>query len=74
MALAIIATNHWMYKSIVMFANRRYSLTRLGFGLNVALQIMKLIISAMLSQEKKVKERCTAMWLVQYLLEAWTLL
>ena len=43
-----------------MFAGRRYCLTRLGFGLNMAPQIMKTIIGAVLSQEEKVKEGVSA--------------
>lgn len=39
-----------------MLTGRRYCLTRLGFGLNMAPQIMKAIISAVLSQEETVKE------------------
>ena len=39
-----------------MFAGKRYCLTRLGFGLNVTLQLMKAIINAVVSQEEKVKE------------------
>ena len=43
-----------------MFAGRRYCLTRLSFGLNVAQQMMKTIIGAVLSQEEKVKEGVSA--------------
>ena len=43
-----------------MFAGRRYSLTRLVFGLNMPPQIMKTIIGVVLSQEEKVKEGVSA--------------
>ena len=39
-----------------MFAGKRYCLTSLGFGLNVAPEIIKAVINAVLSQEAKVKE------------------
>ena len=45
----------WPFQT-VMFAGKRYCLTRLGFGLNVAPHIMKAIINAVMSQEEKVKE------------------
>ena len=44
----------WPFQTL-MFAGKRYCLTRLGFGLNVAPQIMKAMINAVLSQEEKVK-------------------
>ena len=37
---------------MVVFCGKRYCLTRLGFGLNVVPQIMKTIVSAVLSQEE----------------------
>ena len=50
-----VSESLWPFQ-IVMFAGKRFCLTRLGFGLNVAPQIMKEIINAVLSQEEKVKE------------------
>ena len=41
----------WLFQTVV-FCAKRYCLTKLGFGLNVALQIMKTIVSAMFSQGK----------------------
>ena len=45
----------WPFQT-VMFAGKRYCLTSLGFGLNVAPEIIKAVINAVLSQEAKVKE------------------
>ena len=42
------------------FLGKRYCLTRLDFGLNVAPQIMKTIISAVLSQEEVVEKATSA--------------
>ena len=39
-----------------MFASKRYCHTGLGFGLDVAPEIMKAIINALLSHEEKVKD------------------
>ena len=50
-----VSESLWPFQT-VMFAGKRYCLTSLGFGLNMALQIMKAIIGAVLSQEEKVKE------------------
>ena len=44
----------------VMFCGKRYCLTRLGFGLNVTPQIMKTIVSAVLSQEETVEKSTLA--------------
>ena len=49
----------WPFQTVI-FISKRYCLTRLGFDLNVAPQIMKAIINAVLSQEEKVKERTSA--------------
>lgn len=43
-----------------MFNGRRYCLTRLGLRLNVPPQIIKTVISTILSQEKAVKEATLA--------------
>ena len=43
-----------------MSAGKRYCLTRLRFGLNVAPQIMRAIINTVVSQEEKVKEETSA--------------
>ena len=40
----------------VMFKSKRYCLTRLGFGLNVAPMIMKSVVSAIVEQDDKVKK------------------
>ena len=45
----------WPFQT-VMFAGKRYCLTSLGFGLDVAPQIMKASINAVLPQEEKVKD------------------
>ena len=57
-----VSESLWPFQT-VMFASKRYCLTRVGFELNVALQIMKAIINAVLSQEEKVKggHPCTLM-------------
>ena len=49
----------WPFQT-VMFHGRRYCLTRLGFGLNVAPQIMKSIMDAVLSQEDVIKRATSA--------------
>ena len=51
----------WPFQTVVLHG-KRYSLTRLGFSLNVVLQIMKTIVSAVLSQEKMVI-KATSMYL-----------
>ena len=48
----------WVHKSLwayqmVLIKGERYCLTRLGFGLNVALMIMKVIVSTVLVQEEQ---------------------
>ena len=50
-----VSESLWPFQT-VMFAGKRYCLTCLGFGLNVAPEIIKAIINAELSQEAKVKE------------------
>ena len=54
-----VSESLWSFQT-VMFSSKRYCLTRLGFGLNVAPQIMKAIINAVLSQEEKVKKGISA--------------
>ena len=49
----------WLFQTVLL-AGKRYCLTRLGFGLKVALQTMKAIFNAVLSQEEKVKEGTSA--------------
>ena len=49
----------WPFQT-VWFRGQRYCLTRLGFGLNVAPQIMKTIVNAVLSQEKAIKDATSA--------------
>ena len=50
-----VSESLWPFQT-VMFASKRYCLARLSSGLNVAPQVMKTIINAVLSQEEKVKE------------------
>lgn len=38
----------------VVFHGRKYSVTRLGFGLNIALQVIKSIIETMMSQDEAI--------------------
>ena len=45
----------WPFQTAV-FRGQKCWLTRLGFGLNVESQILKNIVSAVLSQEKTVKK------------------
>ncbi|KAK4322347.1 hypothetical protein Pmani_006904 [Petrolisthes manimaculis] len=45
----------WPYQTVV-FKGRRYCLTRLGFGLNVAPLIMKAVLKCVLSQDPAVEE------------------
>ena len=45
----------WPFQRVV-FCGKRYCLTRLSFGLNVVLQIMKTTVSAALSQEETVEK------------------
>ena len=45
---------------MVIFKGRRYCLTRLGFGLNVALLIMKVIIKTVLKQDELMKRATSA--------------
>ena len=54
-----VSESLWPFQT-VMFSGKRYCLTRLGFGLNVTPQIMKVIINAVLSPEEKVKEGTSA--------------
>ena len=45
---------------MVVFHCKKYCLTRLGFGLNVVPQIMKTIVSAVLTQEETVEKAMSA--------------
>ena len=54
-----VSESLWPFQT-VMFTDKRHCLTGLGFGLNVAPQIMKAIINAVLSQEEKVKDGISA--------------
>uniref|UniRef100_A0A5S6Q4C2 Uncharacterized protein n=1 Tax=Trichuris muris TaxID=70415 RepID=A0A5S6Q4C2_TRIMR len=49
----------WPYQT-VMYKGRRYCLTRLGFGLNVAPLIMKAVLNCVLSQDSTVKKGTSA--------------
>ena len=49
----------WLFQ-VVVFRGKRYGLTTLGFGLNVVPQIMKTIVSAVLSQEEAVEKATLA--------------
>ena len=48
-----VAKNLWPFQTVI-FRDKRYCLTRLGFGLNVAPLIMKCVVAAALSQNEKV--------------------
>ena len=54
-----VSETMWPFQTVV-FAGRRNCLTRLGFGLNVAPQIMKTIDNAVLSQQETIKEGTSA--------------
>ena len=43
----------WPYQT-VMVQGRRYCLTRLGFGLNIAPSVMKAILAAVLEEDKEI--------------------
>ena len=45
----------WPFQTVVL-KGRRYCLTRLGFGLNVAPMIMRAIVNAVMSQDKLIKD------------------
>ena len=49
-----VSETMWPFQTVV-FAGRRYCLTRLGFGLTVAPQVMKTIVNAVLSQQETIK-------------------
>ncbi|GAB1604160.1 uncharacterized protein LOC115211658 [Argonauta hians] len=49
----------WPFQT-VMYKGRRYCLTRLGFGLNVAPMIMKAIVNTVLQQERGIDEATSA--------------
>lgn len=44
----------WPYQT-VMFRGRRYCLTRLGFGLNIAPAVMKAILATVLAEDKEIQ-------------------
>ena len=50
----------WAYQ-MVLIKGERYCLTWLGFGLNVALMIMKAIVSTVLAQEEQLMEVMSSM-------------
>lgn len=49
----------WPYQT-VMYKGRRYCLTRLGFGLNVAPLVMKAVLNSVLSQDPDVRRGTSA--------------
>lgn len=49
----------WPFQT-VMFRGRRYCLTRLGFGLNIAPQVMKTVIAKVLERDEKVLAAASA--------------
>ena len=49
----------WSYQT-VMFKGRRYCLTRMGFGLNVAPSIMQTIVDAILTKDKRIQRATSA--------------
>lgn len=50
-----IAPSLWPFQTVI-FKNRRYALTRLGFGLNLAPLVMKAVISCALAQDDEVRQ------------------
>ena len=54
-----VSETMWPFQTVV-FAGRRYCLTRLGFGMNVAPEIMKTIVNAVLSHQETIKEGTSA--------------
>ena len=51
----------WSYQT-VLFKRRRYCLTRMGFGLNVAPSIMQTIVDAILMKDKRI-QRATSVYI-----------
>ena len=49
----------WSYQT-VLFKGRRYCLTRMGFGLNVAPSIMQTIVDAILMKDKRIQRATSA--------------
>ena len=49
----------WSYQT-VLFKGRRYYLTRMGFGLNVAPSIMQTIVDAILTKDKRIQRATSA--------------
>ena len=49
----------WSYQT-VRFKGRRYCLTRMGFGLNVAPSIMQTIVDAILTKDKRIQRATSA--------------
>ena len=49
----------WPYQTVVI-KGRRYCLTRMGFGLNVAPSIMRTIVDAVLSKDNHVRQATSA--------------
>ena len=49
----------WSYQT-VLFKGRRYCLTRMGFGLNVAPSIMQTIVDAILTKDKHIQRAISA--------------
>ena len=49
----------WSYQT-VLFKGRRYCLTRMGFGCNVAPSIMQTIVNAILTKDKRIQRATSA--------------
>ena len=49
----------WSYQT-VLFKGRRYCLTHMGFGLNVALSIMQTIVDPILTKDKRIQRATSA--------------
>ena len=49
----------WSYQT-VQFKGRRYCLTRMGFGLNLAPSIMQTIVDAILTKDKRIQQATSA--------------
>lgn len=54
-----VAKSLWPFQTVI-FRDKRYCLTRLGFGLNVAPLIMKRVVATALSRDEKVDEAASS--------------
>ena len=49
----------WSFQTVII-KGKRFCLTRLGFGLNLALPVMKFVITAIKSQDQEIKSAASA--------------